>query len=69
MYKMRIIKFKDEYNQDVFLAQKKGWFGWKPLHWTAAWHHLIEHAQEEIDKRIREEYLKKLPKYEVIDYP
>jgi len=25
----------------------------KPLHWTAAWHHCIEHAQEEIDKCIR----------------
>lgn len=67
--KTRIIKFKDGYGQDVWLAQKKGWFGWKPLHWTAGWQHCIENAQEEIDKRIREEYVKKLPKYDVIEYP
>lgn len=67
--KTRIIRFKNESGQDVWLAQKKGWFGWKPLHWTAPWHHCIENAQEEINKRIREEYIKKLPKYDVIDYP
>lgn len=69
MYKTRIIKFKDKYGQDAFLAQKKGLFNWKPLNWSASWHTCLEHAQSEIDEAIRKDYLKQLTEYEVINYP
>lgn len=69
MNKTRILKFKDSYNQDVFLAQKKGWFGWKPLNWPASWHHSIEHAKQEIDSFILNEYVNRLSDLEAIYYP
>lgn len=67
--KTRIIRFKNECGQDVWLAQKKGWFGWKPLHWTAPWHHCIENAQKEIDTALRKLYIANQPKEEIIQYP
>lgn len=67
--KTRIIKFKDEYKQDVWLAQKKGWLGWKPLYWTAEWHFTLEEAQKEIDTAFRNLYIDNQGKEEIIQYP